>query len=112
MSTNDLSGIGGAGSGGISSGPGGTGITIGDVYAAYRVEFLTIGVVDIANGYKALGASPVSSGKVHVDVMEGTNLQLGVDYNVDTINDRIDWNGLGLDGIIASGDVIRVVYFA
>ena len=34
MSVNDLSGIGGAGSGGIASGQGGTGITIGDVYDA------------------------------------------------------------------------------
>lgn len=111
MAVNDLSGIGGAGSGGISSGPGGTGITIGDVYDAYKVEFITITVTNILDKYADLCASPVSGGKLHVDVMEGTSLQLGVDYNIDTINDRIDWNGLGLDGLIASGDVIRVVYF-
>lgn len=112
MATNDLSGIGGAGSGGISSGPGGTGITIGDVYTAYKVEFKTITLTDVTNGYFDLGAAPVSAGKLHVDIIEGVPLLLGTDYNVDTINDRIEWNGLDLDGKLTAGDVVRVVYFS
>lgn len=112
MATNDLSGIGGAGSGGITSGPGGTGITINDVYTAYKVEYILITLADVLAKEASLGASPVAGGKVQVTVMEGVGLQVGVDYNVDIINDKIQWNGLGLDGLIQAGDKLRIVYFA
>jgi hypothetical protein len=112
MASNDLSGIGGAGSGGISSGPGGTGITITDVYTAYKVEYITVTLANTIAKEAPLGASPVSGGKTQVTMMEGVGLQIGVDYNIDTIGNLVQWNGLQLDGLIQAGDKLRVVYFA
>ena len=42
------------------------------------------------------------------DIVDGAVLQDTVDFAV--IGNQFNWNGLGLDGVIAEGDVVRFVY--
>lgn len=42
------------------------------------------------------------------DIVDGTVLRDTVDFAV--IANQFNWNGLGLDGVIAVGDVVRFVY--
>lgn len=111
MAIGDLSGVGGSGSSGIQSGSAGGGISLGDVAAAFNVEFVTISLTDILNKYALVTNIPDSANKTKVEIIEGQPADLGIDYTVNTALKQINWSGLGLDGIIAAGDKIRITYF-
>lgn len=111
MATNDLSGVGGTGSSGIQSGSGGGGISLSDVANAFNVEFVTLSLTDIINGYAVATNVPDSATKLKLEIVEGQPADLGIDYTVNTALKQIIWSGLGLDGIIAAGDKIRITYF-
>lgn len=103
MAIEDLSGIGGGGGGGI---------VIADLIAVEKVEYATISLADVSNEYTDIIGTPGAGGKVKAYTMEGVALQYGVDYLVDVGLKRLTWNGLGLAGKIAAGDVIQIVYIA
>ena len=90
---------------------GGSGIGINDLIDAEKVEYKTISLTDVGNGYVTFSSAVGASGNLRVTTMEGTVLQFGVDYIVDSGNRRVVWTGFGLDGKIASGDVLQLVYF-
>jgi hypothetical protein len=112
MSASDLSGVGGTGSSGIQSGVGGGGATLGDVANAFRVEFITLSLTDILNQYANITDPPESAVKTKIEIIEGLPADYGIDYTVDTVLQRLNWAGLGLDGILTAGDKIRITYFS
>lgn len=74
-----------------------------------NVEFYVITPADVTAANFTLAATPAEPTKVLVDVIGGTSQQQGVDYTIS--GSTFDFSGLGLDGILASGDVVRVQYF-
>lgn len=109
---NDLSGIGGAGSGGIVSGPGGTGITITDVQNSFKVVYVTLTLTDIMNGWVTIPFPPANYSRVMVGFKGGLNVFLDDAYEMDTVNQRLSWSGKELDGILEAGDKLQLTYFS
>lgn len=74
-----------------------------------NVEFYVITPADVTAANFTLAAAPAEPTKVLVDVIGGTSQQQGADYTIS--GSTFDFSGLGLDGVLASGDVVRVQYF-
>lgn len=74
------------------------------------VEYPTLTGTDITNKNISLSATPLDPAKVKLDVISGSSQQYSVDYTVS--GSTLDWDGLGLDGSLTNGDVLRIVYFA
>lgn len=51
-----------------------------------------------------------AGGQVCIDIIEGTSQKPGIDYAID--GKSVSWDGLGLDGLIEAGDVVRCIYGA
>jgi hypothetical protein len=107
----DVSGVTGSGAGGISSGGGGGGggITLGDVDTNRRVEYRTLILADISGQGITLSNSPATATKTELYVMEGQPAEYTADFSV--VGNALSWAGGGLDGILAVGDKLKVVYF-
>lgn len=73
-----------------------------------NVEYITIDLAQEAAKEVTLANSPDTSSKVILDVVGGTSQHFGVDYTVS--GTTLSWNGLGLDGILAENDVLRIIY--
>jgi hypothetical protein len=110
MATNDLSGIGGAGSGGITSGPGGTGITYTDVTTGFRVQTVQLTLLDITNKYITLATVPSAAGKVKMSIKGGFDSFYFDDFVI--AGDQLSWAGTELDGVLENGDKLQITYFA
>ena len=81
--------------------------------ATVQVEYFTLTGTDITNKYVTLASTPAVAADVMLDIISGTTQEESVDYQMDGGNpDRLDWDGLGLDGELAIGDKIRVMYTA
>lgn len=124
--------MGGGGSGNISSingetGPAisivaGTGIdvtttpntititNIGSGSTTEELEYRTLTSGEITAKSLILGALPISGAKVMVDTVGGCSQVYNVDFTV--IGMVLDWNGLGLDGLLAAGDILRIHYLS
>lgn len=75
-----------------------------------QLEFRTISGGEAAAKALTLVATPASALKVMVDVIGGTAQEYTVDYTVSGAT--LDWNGLGLDGVLAAGDKLRIHYWS
>lgn len=73
-----------------------------------NVENFTLNGTDISNGYVTLSSTPSDATKISFGVSTGPNQVYSVDYTL--IGANIDWNGLGLDGVLSSGDTITIIY--
>src|SRR5262245_51202487 len=73
------------------------------------VFYHTVSAPEAAAKQFNLPTVPPDTGKLVVDIHQGPPALL---YNVDytTIGLVFDWNGLGLDGLLAAGDTVRVIY--
>jgi len=87
---------------------GGGGIGINDLIDAEKVLYITVSLTDIGNKYFDLPVAPGAGGKVKLYTIHGIVLKHGVDYIYNS--NKIDWNGLVLDGLIEAGDEFQVVY--
>lgn len=106
----DVSGVTGSGAGGISGGGGGGGgISLSDVDTNRRVEYRTLILADITGQGITLTNSPATASKTELSVIEGQPGEYGVDFTV--AGNALSWAALGLDGILAVGDKLKVVYF-
>lgn len=79
----------------------------------YQVDKYTLNNTDISNKAVILSKVPTNASKVNVDIPGGTLQVYSVDYTIDSAlsaNKTLDWNGLGLDGLLASGDILVVTY--
>ena len=113
MSISNLSDIYGSGSGGIDTGGGGGGggIDIIEVHNRWRVEYASINATALINKYVLINAEPKTATKVKVEVITGPTCDYSVDFVVDPVLKQVQWNGLGLDGSLTSGDKLRITYF-
>ena len=73
-----------------------------------NVEYLTLTAPQIAAKQVTLGNTPATSAKTILDLIGGSSQHYGIDFTV-SIN-VLSWNGLGLDGLLTVGDVLRVIY--
>ena len=56
-----------------------------------------------------LPSTPSEPTRALVDVVDGSTQEYGLDFSI--TGAVFSWNGLGLDGLIADGDTLRVQYF-
>lgn len=74
-----------------------------------QVVYHTLTTLEIANKQLQLPSVPLSPALMLVDQANGTpSLLPGVDFTV--AGDIVDWNGFGMDGVVAEGDIIRFAY--
>jgi len=74
------------------------------------VEEFTLTSTDITNKKVTLTYTPVNGNFVRLDVIGGGAQDNGVDFSVNATTKELSWSGLGLDGILEAGDVLRVTY--
>lgn len=71
----------------------------------------TVTATDVTNRYKDLPDTPKTPARVLVIIKGAGGLYYGDDYQMDgTVTNRLTWAGLGMDGIIRSGDKVTVYY--
>jgi hypothetical protein len=90
-------------------GPGQADITFPGA-SSEQVEYHTVTALELAAKQFNLGSAPITPANVQADVVDGAVLGFSTDFSV--VGSVFSWNGLGLDGVIAEGDVVRLVYFA
>lgn len=74
----------------------------------WNVEYHTLSSGDATAKNVTLGSSPASPTKVLLDIIGGTPQEYSVDFSVS--GSTLTWSGLGLDGFLAAGDKLRVVF--
>ena len=74
----------------------------------WKTEFRTISVGEASAKQLSLSQTPAAVTEVMLDLIGGGAQFYGDDYTVS--GTTLSWNGLGLDGILGSGDKIRIGY--
>lgn len=74
-----------------------------------NVLYYEIQPADVTAKAFTLPSTPAEQTKLLVDFLGVGSLEFGVDFNV--TGSDIEWNGLTLDGFIASSDILRIQYF-
>ena len=74
-----------------------------------REEF-TLSAQNITDKKVTLTYTPVNASYVNLNVVGGCAQDNGADYTVNGTTKELSWSGLGLDGLLASGDVLVVTY--
>jgi len=78
-------------------------------YHDFWTDYLCLSADDTRNGYACLEYMAQDTTSA-VNVVGGPPQTYGVDYDLD--GNHLVWRGLGMDGEVAPGDVIRVIYHA
>lgn len=73
-----------------------------------NVEYHTISSGEATAKQFTLSATPLSGAKVLVDIIGGVSQQYSADFIIS--GNIFDWSGLGLDGLLTTGDVVRLHY--
>lgn len=73
-----------------------------------EIEYRTITAPEDAAKQITLVAAPLNVTKVQMGVRGGGTQILGTDFTVS--GSTLSWNGLGLDGILSTGDQITILY--
>jgi hypothetical protein len=84
------------------------GVVLGSTVSP-KTEYRTISAGEATAKALTLSNSPSISGEVNLDVIGGGPQFYGDDFIVS--GSTLDWNGLGLDGLLAAGDKLRISYF-
>lgn len=87
----------------------GTGAGGGSVNGDYTPEYHTITSGEAIAKSFTLNNTPDDPTEVLVDVINGSSQQIGIDYQI--AGDVFSWAGLTLDGLLETGDRIRLIYF-
>lgn len=79
---------------------------------SFQVDTFTLNGTDITNKYVVLSTVPATAAKTVLLPEGGPNQIYSSDFQVtaDDGGKRLSWSGLGLDGILESGEVITVLY--
>ena len=77
--------------------------------ASFEVVYHTVSPAEITAKQFLISPTPLDPTKVVVDVLSLGPKAPGDDFQI-TGGNVFDWNGLGLDGLIASGDKVRLQY--
>jgi len=84
-------------------------ISSGSAFSGYNVDYFTISPGEEIAKQIQLSGTPTDPSKTLVDIYGGGGVQIySIDYTVS--GDILSWSGLRLDGVISSGDEIRVVW--
>lgn len=75
-----------------------------------NVEYRTISSGEAAAKALTLSFGPLVPANVTLDTIGGTSQIYSVDYTVS--GTTLSWNGLGLDGLLSAGDVLRIQYLS
>lgn len=75
-----------------------------------NVEYHTVTSGEETAKQFTLSNTPTVGGNTLVDIITGGPQQLTVDFTI--TGNVFDWNGLGLDGILTAGDVVRLHYLS
>lgn len=92
----------------VRTGGGGTSSVI-TVAGEWKVEYHTITLAELTAKQFTMTEAPTDASNTLVDILQGSSQQYSVDFNI--AGDILNWNGLGMDGIVNVGDVIRLAYF-
>ena len=94
----------------ISLAPAGNTITISSTGASsnVKVDIFTLSGTDITNKFVTLSGTPVTANETILLVRDAAGMFYGSDFSV--TGAQLGWNGLALDGILASGDNLTVEY--
>jgi hypothetical protein len=76
------------------------------INVSLHVEFVTLSAQNILD--KKVAHTLPRVGALLFDVVAAPTQYEGADYVV--VGNFVDWNSLGLDGILAEGDVVRFAY--
>lgn len=76
----------------------------------YKCEHRTITVGEAAAKQLTLALTPSYPTEVAVDFVGGTAQVPGIDFSV--LGNVLGWSSLGLDGLVASGDILRIIYIS
>ncbi len=79
----------------------------------FEVEYFTLSGTDATNEYVRLGGTPISSTNVALDIISGTAQALADgsgDFGVDGTRIIWDTTSYALNGQLATGDKLRVIY--
>lgn len=75
---------------------------------AWTVEYRTLTSGESSSESLVLGGTPASPSGTLLDIIGGGAQVYSVDYSVSGAN--LSWSGLGLSGVLTTGDVLRIVY--
>lgn len=78
------------------------------ISGVHKTEYRTLTPAEITAKAITLAQTPASPGEVILDVIGGGAQFYGDDFVVSVAT--LSWNGLALDGVLASGDKLRVTY--
>lgn len=84
--------------------------TYGKIYNAEAP--ITLNAGDISNKYIILTDAPTDKDKTRVSLINGVDQEYGTDFIVtnDDAGKRLSWNGLNLESLLVSGDILLVSY--
>ena len=74
----------------------------------YNVNKFTLGNADVANKYVTLSSTPTTASKTVLEIIGGDGQAYGVDFTI--MGNQLNWSGLGLDGVLVSGDNLVVQF--
>lgn len=74
----------------------------------YRAEYRTLTSGEASAKQLTLAFTPATPAYVSLDVIGGGPQFFGDDFTVSGAT--LDWNGLGLDGVLVTGDKLRIIY--
>jgi len=79
-----------------------------------KVLYVELTSTDVTNKYVDLTNTPVPVSATEVSILGGSELQYTTDFTVirNTAGEyrRLNWNGLGIDGVVTSGDILKVAF--
>jgi len=74
-----------------------------------EVEYITVDGDDITNKYTSLAQTPYAASETMLDIIGGGPQVYTIDFTVIS-GTRLNWDGLGIDGVIEADDIMRVSY--
>jgi hypothetical protein len=87
---------------------GGAWIVFSSAAGSYFVDNFTLNGTDISNKFVTLSGTPTTASGTILNIVGGVVQDYSVDFTI--TGDQLSWNGLGLDGVLASGDKLIVQY--
>jgi hypothetical protein len=77
---------------------------------SFEVFYRQLDSTDVSNKYVQLDGTFVGVSNVALDLIGGTAQMVNVDFSTAGGNTQITWNGTPLDGTMAIGDQVRVIF--
>jgi hypothetical protein len=75
------------------------------------VDTFTLSATNITNKYVTLTGTPKTAADVTLSIKNAPGQFYGEDFEIDAVNtNRLSWAGMGLDGLLESGDKLTIVY--